>query len=125
MSYTSGTLTTGLGITGTTTIGTTTSPSYLTDFRISSNDYNTYSGTITVSNNYMENNSTQPQQVKVVVFELEYNDDLKVTSITFIDEFWVEQKPKADLKMIVAKRLAHKDDDLSKIVIRELFRASF
>jgi hypothetical protein len=125
MSYTSGTLTTGLGITGTTTIGTTTSPSYLTDFRISSNDYNTYSGTITVSNNYMENNSTQPQQVKVVVFELEYNDDLKVTSTKFIDEFWVEQKPKADLKLAVAKKLVNKDVDLDKIVIRELFRASF
>lgn len=125
MNYTSGTITSGLGITGTTTIGTTTNPNYLTDFHISSNDYSTYSGTITVSNNYMENNSTQPQQVKVAVFQIEHNDDSKVTSTLFVDEFWIEQKPKADLKMAVAKRLTHKDVDLSKIVIRELFRASF
>jgi predicted nucleic acid-binding protein len=105
---------TGLGLTGT----------------ISTNGLNTYSTTVspdfifsTISN-YMENNTSQSQQVKVAVFEIERDEDQKVISTQFINEFWIEHKPKANLTLAVAKKLA-KDVDLDKIVIKELSRTTF
>jgi hypothetical protein len=113
---------TGLGIGSTPTV---TWPS--NEFLI--NNKGTYStvnlGQISISNNYiMENNTSQPQQVQVAVFEIERNEDLEVVSTKHVDTFWIEQKPKSDLKFAVAKKLA-KDVDLDKIVIRETFRVSF
>lgn len=113
---------TGLNIT---TTPTTTWPS--NKFLVNNNG--TYStidpGQISISNNYiMENNTSQPQQVQVAVFEIERNEDLEVVSTKHVDTFWIEQKPKSDLKFAVAKKLA-KDVDLDKIIIRELFRVSF
>ena len=74
--------------------------------------------------NLMENNTSQPQQVKVAVFEIERNEDQEVISTKFVKELWLEHKPKANLTLAVAKELA-KDVDLDKIVIRELNRISF
>jgi hypothetical protein len=74
--------------------------------------------------NLMENNTSQPQQVKVAVFEIERNEDQEVVSTKFVKELWLEHKPKANLTLAVAKDLA-KDVDLDKIVIRELNRISF
>jgi hypothetical protein len=105
---------TGLGLTGT----------------ISTNGLNTYSTTVSpdfifsATSNYMENNSSQPQQVKVAVFEIERDEDQKVISTQFISEFWIEHKPKANLTLAVAKKLA-KDVDLDKIIIKEIYRTTF
>jgi hypothetical protein len=74
--------------------------------------------------NLMENNTSQPQQVQVAVFEIERNEDQQVVSTKLVKEFWLEHKPKANLTLAVAKELA-KDVDLDKIVIRELSRISF
>lgn len=124
LSETTTTLGTGLGITATSTV---TLPSNEV-FTVNSNGtYSTVNiNQISISNNsyYMENNSTQPQQVQVAVFEIERDNKLQVTSTKHIDTFWVEQKPKADLKLVVAKKLA-KDVDLDKIVIKEMFRVFF
>lgn len=86
---------------------------------------NTLSTTnFTLISSYMENNTSQPQQVQVVVFEIERDEKLAVTSTKHVNTFWIEHKPKADLKLAVAKKLA-KDVDLDKIVIKEMFRVSF
>lgn len=92
------------------------------------NSNGTYStvnvGQISISDSYMENNTAQPQQVQVAVFEIKRDEKLIVTSTKHVDTFWIEQKPKADLKLSVAKKLT-KEVDLDKIVVRELFRVSF
>jgi hypothetical protein len=114
------TVSTGWGLTGTMNpglLGTTITPSN-----------NTISVTNTLDSynlSNMENNSSQPHQVKVAVFEVEHNDKLTVVSTHFIGEFWIEQKPKTDLKMAVAKKLDKEKVDFEKIVIKELIRVSF
>lgn len=86
---------------------------------------NTMSTTnFTLNSSFMENNTKQPQQVQVVVFEIERNEDLEVISTKHVSTLWIEHKPKADLKLVVAKKLA-KDVDLDKIVIKELTRITF
>ena len=106
-STTIGTVTTnntGLNIT---TASTTTWPS--NKFLVNNNGtYSTVNlGQISISNNYiMENNTSQPQQVQIAVFEIERNEDLEVVSTKHVDTFWIEQKPKSDLKFAVAKKLA-------------------
>jgi hypothetical protein len=94
--------------------------------KIISNNNNTYSSTYThkSTSNHMENNTFQPQQVKVAVFEIERDEVLQVISTQFLTAFWVEHKPKANLTLAVAKKLA-KDVDLDKIIIKEIFRITF
>ena len=78
----------------------------------------------TLNSSFMENNTKQPQQVQVAVFEIERNEDLEVISTQHVHTFWIEHKPKSDLKLVVAKKLA-KDVDLDKIVTKELTRIIF
>jgi len=111
------------------TIGLTTTATVGTGLTIN-NSNGTYSTTISPNftfstlSDYMENNSSQPQQVKVAVFEIERDEDQKVISTQFINEFWIEHKSKANLTLTVAKKLA-KEVDLDKIVIKELSRVFF
>lgn len=124
---TSSGLTTTLGSTG---IGIASTPTvhWNPNEVLKVNSNGTYSTVnieqIRISDSYMENNTSQPQQVQVVVFEIERDEKLTVISTKHVDTFWIEQKPKADLKFAVAKKLA-KDVDLDKIVIKETFRVSF
>jgi hypothetical protein len=96
-------------------------------FTVNSNDTLGTINTIQFNtSNYMENNSSQPQQVQVAVFEISnWNENLlNPISTQHVSTFWIEQKPKTDLKLIIAKKLA-KEVDLDKIVIKELTRISF
>lgn len=87
---------------------------------------NQYSGltaggsTLTFSNQETMNQ----QQVKVAVFKVTRNKEGKVTSSTFLSEFWIERKPGVSIDYAVAKQLK---EDLSpdQIVIKEIYTLTF
>lgn len=112
---------TGLGIASTPTVAWNPNQIFTVN---GSGTYSTVSTFEINNSSYMENNTAQPQQVQVAVFEIERDEKLIVISTKHVDTFWIEQKPKADLKLAVAKKLA-KEVDLDKIVVREMFRVSF
>ena len=81
-----------------------------------------YGTTITYSNQI--NNNMNQQQVKVAVFKVARNKEGKVTSSTFLSEFWIEKKPGVSIDYAVAKQLI---EDLSpdQIIIKEVYTMSF
>jgi hypothetical protein len=87
---------------------------------------NQYSGftaagtTLTFSNQETMNQ----QQVKVAVFKVTRNKEGKVTSSTFLSEFWIEKKPGVSIDYAVAKQLI---EDLSpdQIIIKEIYTLAF
>jgi hypothetical protein len=69
------------------------------------------------------------QQVKVGVFKVTRSGETqKIISTQFLKEMWVELKPNADLKLVVASKLTNEDlqgADLSELDIRELTTVTF
>lgn len=71
---------------------------------------------------------TQPikapnMQTKVAIFKVERDEDGKVTSSSFLKEFWVEQIPNVSLELTVVKEL-EPDFDPKTIVIKEIYTVS-
>lgn len=72
---------------------------------------------------------TQPikepnMQAKVAIFKVERDEDGKVTSSSFLKEFWVEKLPNVSLELTVVKEL-EPDFDPKTIVIKEINTVSF
>lgn len=80
----------------------------------------TAGSTLTLSNQQTMNQ----QQVKVAVFKVTRNKEGKVTSSTFLSEFWIERKSGVSIDYAVAKQIK---EDLSpdQIVIKEVYTLTF
>ena len=104
----------GLGITGTTSSGTTYT------------DYNTHIPTFAASNLAISSiNQNTIMQNKVAVFKVTRNDENKITSTEFIKELWIGTKNGQSVEFEVArdKDLAkYKAEDLS---IRTIYTITF
>jgi hypothetical protein len=116
-------------ITTTGEVGTSISANYLTigeeRIRISNS-----SGYITPGfNSFNLNTSNMISQIKVAVFTVKRSEETQnVTSTQLLKEMWVEVKPNADLKLVVASKLSKEDlqgADLSDLDIRVLQTMNF
>lgn len=81
------------------------------------------------SNTYLNTPNNMTNQVNVAIFKVTRSEDnQKVISTQFLKQMWVELKPNADLKLVVASKLSKEDlqgADLSELDIRELMTVSF
>ena len=75
----------------------------------------TISGGLTLNNNITSMN----QQVRVAVFHVTRNKHNEIKSSTFIDEFWIENKPGVSIDFAVAKKLDGKYE-ADEIVIKQI-----
>lgn len=81
------------------------------------------------SNTYLNTPNKMTNQVNVAIFKVTRSEDSqKVISTQFLKQMWVELKPNADLKLVVASKLSKEDlqgADLSELDIRELMTVDF
>lgn len=84
-----------------------------------------YSGSSSINSVYITQPIKEPNmQAKVAIFKVERDEDGKVTSSSFLKEFWVEKLPNVSLELTVVKEL-EADFDPKTIVIKELLTVSF